>query len=51
MFDLVAEPIKLSWKLLSPMTLLYAVFGFFFDRHTDIQVMFQKPTSARLPAG
>jgi 2-polyprenyl-3-methyl-5-hydroxy-6-metoxy-1,4-benzoquinol methylase len=44
-FDLVAEPIKLSWKLCSPATPFLALFGYFFDRHTDIQVVFRKPTS------
>lgn len=47
-FDLVAEPIKLSWKLISPVTLLFALFGFFFDRHTDIQMLWRKPDAARL---
>jgi hypothetical protein len=42
-FDLVVEPIRLSWKLLSPLTPFFAFFGYFFDRHTDIQVMFKKP--------
>lgn len=41
-FDLVAEPIKLSWKLCSPLTPFFAFFGYFFDRHTDIQVVFRK---------
>jgi len=42
-FDLVAEPIKLSWKLLSPATPFFALFGYLFDRHTDVQVVFRKP--------
>ena len=42
-FDLVAEPIKLSWKLLSPATPWFAPAGYFFDRHTDVQVVFRKP--------
>lgn len=42
-WDLVAEPPRFSWKLLSPATLLFAFFGYFFDRHTDIQTIFQKP--------
>ncbi len=41
-FDLVAEPIKLSLRLWSPVTLFFAFFGYFFDRHTDIQVVFRK---------
>jgi 2-polyprenyl-3-methyl-5-hydroxy-6-metoxy-1,4-benzoquinol methylase len=44
-FDLVAEPIKLSWKLCSPLTPFFALFGYFFDRHTDIQIVFRKPRS------
>lgn len=42
-FDLVAEPIKVSWKLLSPATLLLALGGYFLDRHTDVQAIFRKP--------
>lgn len=42
-FDLVTEPVRLSWKLWSPATLFYALFGYFFDRHTDVQVIFRKP--------
>jgi 2-polyprenyl-3-methyl-5-hydroxy-6-metoxy-1,4-benzoquinol methylase len=34
--DLLTEPIGFSWKLLSPLTPFYAVFGYFFDRHTDV---------------
>jgi len=45
-WDLVAEPPRVSWKLLlSPATPWFALFGYFFDRHTDIQVMFRKPAS------
>lgn len=42
-WDLVAEPPRMSWKLLSPVTLWFALFGYFFDRHTDIQIVFRKP--------
>ncbi|MDD9966415.1 MAG: class I SAM-dependent methyltransferase [Myxococcales bacterium] len=43
-FDLVAEPIKLSgWKIWSPATPFFALFGYFLDRHTDIMVIFRKP--------
>ena len=43
-FDLVAEPIKLTgWKIWSPLTPFYALFGYFFDRHTDIMTVFRKP--------
>lgn len=43
-WDLVAEPPRVSWKLLSsPATPWFALFGYFFDRHTDIQVLFRKP--------
>ena len=49
-FDLVAEPIKVNLKLLSPLTLLFALFGFFFDRHTDIQFVFIKQPRAEAAA-
>lgn len=43
-FDLVTEPIKLgSFRIWSPATPFYALFGYFFDRHTDIQFVFKKP--------
>lgn len=42
-FDLAAEPIKLSLKLLSPATPFFALAGYFFDRHTDVQAVFRKP--------
>lgn len=45
-YDLVSEPIRLdSWQLWSPKTLFLALFGYFFDRHTDIMVVFRKPQS------
>ena len=47
-FDLVTEPIRVSWKMFSPLTLFWIFFGYFFDRHTDIQVVFHKPKA--LPA-
>ncbi len=47
-FDLVTEPIQAPLALFTPKTLFYALFGFFFDRHTDIQFVFQKPRA--LPA-
>lgn len=41
-YDLVAEPIHVnSWKLWSPVTAFYALFGYFFDRHTDVQAIFR----------
>ena len=41
-FDLVTEPIRAdSWKLWTPLTLFFALFGYFFDRHTDIQTVFR----------
>jgi 2-polyprenyl-3-methyl-5-hydroxy-6-metoxy-1,4-benzoquinol methylase len=41
-FDLVTEPIRAdSWKLWTPVTLFFALFGYFFDRHTDIQTVFR----------
>jgi hypothetical protein len=42
-FDLVAEPVRISARMLSPATPFFALFGYFFDRHTDIQVVFRKP--------
>ena len=44
-FDLVTEPVKLSWKLISPVTLGFALLGYFFDRHTDVQAVFRKPSA------
>jgi 2-polyprenyl-3-methyl-5-hydroxy-6-metoxy-1,4-benzoquinol methylase len=41
-FDLVAEPVQLTAKMFSPLTPFFALFGYFFDRHTDIQVVFRK---------
>jgi 2-polyprenyl-3-methyl-5-hydroxy-6-metoxy-1,4-benzoquinol methylase len=46
-FDLVAEPVQLTAKMFSPMTPFYALFGYFFDRHTDVQVVFKKPEGSR----
>ena len=48
-FDLVAEPIRVSFKLLSPLTPFFALLGYFFDRHTDVQAVFRKPRSAPIP--
>jgi 2-polyprenyl-3-methyl-5-hydroxy-6-metoxy-1,4-benzoquinol methylase len=45
-FDLVVEPIAFTWKMFSPLTPFFIFFGYFFDRHTDIQVIFQKPAEA-----
>jgi hypothetical protein len=43
-YDLVAEPIRAnSWKLWSPVTAFYGLFGYFFDRHTDVQAIFRAP--------
>lgn len=43
-FDLVAEPVRLNaWKIWSPATPFFALFGYFFDRHTDITTVFRKP--------
>jgi 2-polyprenyl-3-methyl-5-hydroxy-6-metoxy-1,4-benzoquinol methylase len=51
-FDLITEPIHTPLRLFSPVTLFYAIFGFFFDRHTDIQFMFRKAAEpARLTPG
>lgn len=45
-FDLVVEPVAFTWKMLTPLTPFFIFFGYFFDRHTDIQVMFRKPAQA-----
>ncbi len=42
-FDLVAETPRVSARLFSPATLFFALFGYFFDRHTDIMVVFKAP--------
>ena len=43
-YDLVAEPIRAnSWKLWTPVTAFYGLFGYFFDRHTDVQAIFRAP--------
>ena len=42
-WDLVAEPPRMSWKLCTPSTLWFALLGYFHDRHTDIQILFRKP--------
>jgi 2-polyprenyl-3-methyl-5-hydroxy-6-metoxy-1,4-benzoquinol methylase len=50
-FDLITEPIRTPIRLFSPVTLFFALFGFFFDRHTDVQFMFRKGAApARLTA-
>jgi 2-polyprenyl-3-methyl-5-hydroxy-6-metoxy-1,4-benzoquinol methylase len=41
-FDLVAEPPRANLKLMTPASVFFALFGYFFDRHTDIQVIFRK---------
>jgi hypothetical protein len=41
-FDLVAEPPRANLKLMTPASVFFALFGYFFDRHTDIQVIFCK---------
>ncbi len=41
-WDLLVEPPKFtSWKIWTPTTLFFALFGYFFDRHTDIMVVFR----------
>ena len=41
--DLLGEPLKLNARLvLHPATYLLAMFGYFFDRHTDIMFTFRK---------
>jgi SAM-dependent methyltransferase len=47
-FDLVAEAPRVSLRMLAtPMTAFFAFFGYFFDRHTDVQAIFHKPANAR----
>lgn len=41
--DLLTEPIRFSWKLLSPVTAFHAFFGYFFDRHTDVTFTLRAP--------
>ena len=40
-FDLITEPPRINLRLLSPVTLFWAFFGYFFDRHTDIMFVFR----------
>jgi 2-polyprenyl-3-methyl-5-hydroxy-6-metoxy-1,4-benzoquinol methylase len=43
-WDLAVEPIRFnSIKLYTPVTLFFALFGYFFDRHTDIMAVFKAP--------
>jgi hypothetical protein len=44
-FDLVTEPIQAPLRLFTPKTLFFALFGYFFDRHTDVQFLFRKPAA------
>jgi 2-polyprenyl-3-methyl-5-hydroxy-6-metoxy-1,4-benzoquinol methylase len=40
--DLLMEPARLnSWRLWSPEGWFFALFGFFFDRHTDVMFVFR----------
>jgi hypothetical protein len=41
-FDLITEPPRINLRLLSPVTLFWAFFGYFFDRHTDVMFVFQR---------
>jgi SAM-dependent methyltransferase len=41
-FDLVTEPVHAPLRLFTPATLFFALFGYFFDRHTDVQFLFRK---------
>jgi SAM-dependent methyltransferase len=40
-FDLITEPMRAPLRLFTPQTLFFALFGYFFDRHTDIQFLFR----------
>jgi 2-polyprenyl-3-methyl-5-hydroxy-6-metoxy-1,4-benzoquinol methylase len=40
--DLLTEPIRWdSWRLYTPLTAFYVLFGYFFDRHTDVMFTFR----------
>jgi hypothetical protein len=39
--DVLTEPPRISARLLSPKTAFFAVFGYFFDRHTDVTFVFR----------
>ena len=48
-FDLVVEPPRMSLKLCGPATPFFMLFGYFFDRHTDIMAVFRKETDSPGP--
>ncbi|MBN1655915.1 MAG: class I SAM-dependent methyltransferase [Deltaproteobacteria bacterium] len=51
-WDLLVEPPRFtSWKIWTPLTLFYALFGYFCDRHTDIMVVFKVPESGARESG
>jgi SAM-dependent methyltransferase len=42
--DLTTEPIRLnSWRLWTPLSLFFFLFGYFFDTHADVAFVFRKP--------
>lgn len=45
--DLLTEPVRFSFKLLSPATPFYALFGYFLDRHTDVTFTLRSPPHQR----
>jgi 2-polyprenyl-3-methyl-5-hydroxy-6-metoxy-1,4-benzoquinol methylase len=45
--DLLTEPLRFdSWRLWRPKTLFFALFGYFFDRHTDVMFTFRTHSTA-----
>jgi 2-polyprenyl-3-methyl-5-hydroxy-6-metoxy-1,4-benzoquinol methylase len=44
-----AFDVKFSWKLLSPLTLVYAFFGYFLSEHTGGMAVFTKPRALPAP--
>jgi hypothetical protein len=39
--DLALEPIRLSWKLVTPLTLFWGFFGYFFAPETDVMAVYR----------
>jgi 2-polyprenyl-3-methyl-5-hydroxy-6-metoxy-1,4-benzoquinol methylase len=40
--DLLTEPMRFdSWRLYTPLTAFFVLFGYFFDRHTDVMFTFR----------
>ncbi len=43
--ELAFDPVPSDWRLLSPVTLFYALFGYFFCPKTDVMTIFRVPPS------